>query len=107
MSDDRAESPRQNRNRAKQRANSGDLSADGQSETSNLSQPSESSKPKATGESESSATREDIDSNSLNTCVHDKKSVIGIICSCSPLCHAPTLICKAEILIEYLYIALR
>jgi hypothetical protein len=64
MSDDRAERLRQNRNRAKQRADSGDSSANSQSETSNPSQPSESSKPKTTGESESSATREDSEENS-------------------------------------------
>ncbi|ERG98281.1 MAG: hypothetical protein J07HQX50_02316 [Haloquadratum sp. J07HQX50] len=64
MSDDRAERLRQNRNRAKQRAQSGEPSANDQSETSNPSQPSESSKQKTTKESESSGTREDSEENS-------------------------------------------
>lgn len=64
MSDDRAERLRQNRNRAKQRANSGDSSANSQSDTSNRSQPSELSKPKTTGGSEGSGTREDSEENS-------------------------------------------
>ncbi|MCU4719509.1 hypothetical protein, partial [Halapricum hydrolyticum] len=31
-----------------------------------------------------------------NTRVHDRKSVIGIICPCYRLRHAPTSTCKAE-----------